>query len=51
MVDDLDRNLIIPHEMGLQPVYMTYDDPIADLPHYMDAQFENAFAFMNAIKA
>lgn len=51
MVDDLDRNLIIPHEMGMQTVYMAYDDPIADLPHYMDAQFDNALGFITALKS
>jgi putative hydrolase of the HAD superfamily len=51
MVDDLDRNLIIPHEMGMQTVYMHHDDPIGDLPHYMDAQFENILGFIDALKA
>ncbi len=50
MVDDLDRNLIIPHEMGLQTVYMAYNDPIADLPHYIDAQFDNALGLIEALK-
>lgn len=50
MVDDLDRNLIIPHEMGMQTAYLHYEDPIADLPHYMDAQFENVLGFFEVLK-
>jgi len=50
MVDDLDRNLIIPHEMGMQTAYLHYDDPIADLPHYMDVQFENVLGVFDAFK-
>jgi len=50
MVDDLDRNLIIPHEMGMQTAYLHYEDPIADLPHYMDAQFENVLGVFKELK-
>lgn len=50
MVDDLDRNLIIAHEMGMQTAYLHYDDPIADLPHYIDAQFENALGVCDILK-
>lgn len=50
MVDDLDRNLIIAHEMGLQTIYMHHDDPIADLPHYMDAQYKNVLGFVEAMR-
>lgn len=50
MVDDLDRNLIIPHEMGIQTVYMHYEDPIGDLPHYIDVQFENILEFIKTVR-
>jgi len=49
MVDDLGRNLIIPHEMGMQTAYLHYDEPINDLPHYMDAQFENVLGFLTCL--
>jgi pyrimidine 5'-nucleotidase len=41
MVDDLDRNLIIPHKLGVQTAYMYHDDPMIELPEFVTAQFEN----------
>lgn len=51
MVDDLDRNLIIAHEMGMQTAYISYDDAMADLPHYIDAQFINALGVLDVLNS
>jgi pyrimidine 5'-nucleotidase len=40
MVDDLDRNLIIPCDLGMQTAYIHHGDPIEELPGYIDAQYE-----------
>jgi FMN phosphatase YigB (HAD superfamily) len=41
MVDDLDRNLIIPSQLGMQCAYMHHGDPMEDLPDFVDDQFKN----------
>lgn len=46
MVDDLDRNLLIPYGMGMQTIYMHYDDPMIDLPDFVTAQYEDAIKLM-----
>lgn len=47
MVDDLDRNLIIPHKMGIQTIYMHHGDPMTDKPDFVDDQFENLVSLMD----
>ena len=47
MVDDLDRNLIIPHKMGMQTIYMHHSDPMIKLPEFIDDQFENLVSLIN----
>lgn len=49
MVDDLDRNLMIPHDMGLQTAYMHHDDAIAHLPIYITAQYKNCVSLVDDI--
>ncbi len=41
MADDLDRNLILPHKLGMKTVYMHHGDTMKDLPAYIDNQFTN----------
>ena len=48
MVDDLDRNLIIPHKMGIQTVYMHHDDPMIERPEFIDAQFDNLVSLIGS---
>ena len=42
MVDDLDRNLIIPNDMGMQTAYVHHGDPMEELPDFVDQQFKCA---------
>ncbi|HPD82325.1 MAG TPA: HAD hydrolase-like protein [Alphaproteobacteria bacterium] len=46
MVDDLDRNLIIPHKMGMQTAYMYHNDPMVELPEFVSIQSENLVSLM-----
>jgi putative hydrolase of the HAD superfamily len=48
MVDDLDRNLIIPHKMGMQTVYMHHGDPMIEQPEFVDAQFDNLVSLIGS---
>jgi len=41
MVDDLDRNLTIPYDLGMQTAYMHHGDPIQDLPDFIHAQYRD----------
>lgn len=50
MVDDLDRNLIIAHEMGMQTIYMHHGKPMKDLPDYVSDQSENLVTLINHFK-
>lgn len=50
MVDDLDRNLIFPHDMGLQTAYLHYGDAMGDLPDFIDGQFYGAIDVIKALK-
>lgn len=47
MVDDLDRNLIIPHKMGMQTAYMHHGDPMIKKPDFITDQFENLVEMMS----
>ncbi len=47
MVDDLDRNLIIPHGLGFQTAYIYRGEAMQNLPHFIDAQYRCA---MNLIE-
>lgn len=46
MVDDLDRNLIIPHKMGMQTIYMHHGDEMIEKPEFVTDQFENLVEMM-----
>lgn len=51
MVDDLDRNLIIPHKLGMQTAYMHHGGPIdfsdkKTAPPYITAQFSDSVEFI-----
>lgn len=48
MVDDLDRNLVIPHQMGMQTVYMHHGKPIEHLPETITDQAENLVTLMDS---
>ena len=41
MVDDLDRNLSIPHSLGMQTAYMHYGDQAEPKPEYITGQYYN----------
>ncbi len=41
MVDDLDRNLFIPHGLGIQTAYLHYGDAAEPQPLYMTTQHDN----------
>lgn len=49
MVDDLDRNLIIPHKMGMQTIYMHHGDPMVELPEFVSAQYDNLVSFAQTL--
>lgn len=51
MVDDLDRNLSIPNDLGMSTVYMHHDDPMTDMPIYINEQYENVLEFIRVLKA
>ena len=48
MVDDLDRNLIIPHKMGMQTAYMNHGDAMIERPEFIDAQFDNLVSLIDS---
>ncbi|HPF78359.1 MAG TPA: HAD hydrolase-like protein [Alphaproteobacteria bacterium] len=41
MVDDLDRNLAMAYEVGLQTAYIHHGDPMQELPDFIDEQFKD----------
>lgn len=50
MVDDLDRNLAIAYDLGMQTVYMNHGDPMEELPDFIDAQYDNLVSLIKDIK-
>lgn len=46
MVDDLDRNLSIPHNLGMQTAYMHYGDQAKPKPEYITSQYYNILDLM-----
>lgn len=50
MVDDLDRNLMIPYNMGLQTVYMHHGDPMTELPDFIHDQCNNAVDLIEMLR-
>lgn len=46
MVDDLDRNLKIAHEIGMQTAYMHHGKPMIEIPNYVSDQYENLVTMM-----
>lgn len=51
MIDDLDRNLIIPSDLGMQTAYINHNDPIQELPDFIDEQFETVLDLIKILKA
>ena len=50
MVDDLDRNLLRANDLGMHTAYICYDDPMTELPDFIDAQFRNVLDVLKALK-
>ena len=50
MVDDLDRNLVIPSDLDIRTVYLHHGDPIPELPVYIDYQYDGALNVISALK-
>lgn len=49
MVDDLDRNLIIAHKLGMQTAYIHHGDEMLSKPDFIDSQFRNSISVIEAI--
>lgn len=47
MVDDLDRNLEIPHKLGMQTIYMHYGDPAEPKPEHITEQYYSILDLIN----
>ncbi len=50
MVDDLDRNLMMAHKLGMQTAYIHHGDPMQGLPNFIHAQYENILPLIEDIK-
>lgn len=50
IADDLDRNLIPAHKMGIQTIYMHHGEPMVEQPEFVTDQFENLVSLMQAFK-
>lgn len=50
MVDDLDRNLIIPNDLGMQTAYIHHGDPIQELPEFINDQYHGILDLIKILK-
>ncbi len=50
MVDDLDRNLKIAHDLGMQTAYMHHGKPMIEMPDYVSDQYENLVTMVNSFE-
>ena len=50
MVDDLDRNLMMPHGLGLQTAYIHHGDKMHDLPDFIDEQIAGVLDVIKLLK-
>jgi FMN phosphatase YigB (HAD superfamily) len=50
MVDDLDRNLLKANDLGMHTAYICYDDPMTELPDFIDAQFKTVLDVLKVLK-
>lgn len=51
MVDDLDRNLMIPNDIGMQTVYIHHGDQFDELPYFINDQFDGALDVIKYLKS
>lgn len=50
VIEDALRNLSVPKDMGMGTVYIHHGKPLADLPSYVDAQYETAKDFLKELE-